>query len=141
MLAGMGSFDVALLEALLSAGVSPERARTVVELFDRCVDERYSLHAQVLATKRDVAELETRLTKDIAELRARTQAGIADLRGEMQASIAQTQASIVQTQASIAGLGAEMRASIAETKADLAKWTLAALTAQTALLLGAIKLF
>ncbi len=67
MLVNMGSFDVALLEALLSAGVAPERARTVVELFDRCVDGRYSLHAQVLATKRDLAEMETRLTKDIAE--------------------------------------------------------------------------
>ena len=97
----MGSFNVALLEALLSAGVSHERARAVVDLFDRSVDERYGLHAQVLATKRDVAELETRLSKDIA----RTQA------------------------------------QIAETKADLSKWMLAALTAQTALLLGAIKLF
>ena len=119
MLAGMGSFDVALLEALLSAGVSPERARTVVELFDRCVDERYSLHAQVLATKRDLAELETRLTKDIAELRAETQTGFVEANFRI----------------------AEMSSRIAETKADLTKWMLAALTAQTALLLGAIKLF
>jgi len=42
----MGSFTLALLEALLSAGVAPDRARTVVELFDRSVDERYGLHAQ-----------------------------------------------------------------------------------------------
>jgi hypothetical protein len=46
MLRRMGSFDVALLEALLPAGVSPERARAVVDLFERSVDERYSLHAQ-----------------------------------------------------------------------------------------------
>ena len=90
----MGSFHVALLEALLSAGVSPERARAVVEQFERAVDERYSLHAQVLATKRDLAEMETRLTREIA-----------------------------------AG------------KVDLVKWAVAALTAQTALLLGAAKLF
>jgi hypothetical protein len=90
----MGSFNVALLEALLSAGVSPERARAVVDLFDRSVDERYSLHAQVLATKRDVAELETRLSREIAA-----------------------------------------------TKVDLVKWVVGALTAQTALLLGAAKLF
>jgi hypothetical protein len=90
----MGSFDVALLEALLSAGVSPERARAVVDLFDRSVDERYSLHAQVLATRRDVAELETRLSRDIADV-----------------------------------------------KVDLVKWVVGALTAQTALLLGAAKLF
>lgn len=64
----MGSFNVALLEALLSAGVSHERARAVVDLFDRSVDERYSLHAQVLATRRDVAELETRLDAQTALL-------------------------------------------------------------------------
>jgi hypothetical protein len=110
----MGSFNVALLEALLSAGVSPDRARAVVDLFDRSVDERYSLHAQVLATKRDVAELETRLSREIA-----------DVRGE------------------IAGVKAEVadvRVEIAGVKVDLIKWALGALTAQTALLLGAFKL-
>jgi hypothetical protein len=73
----MGSFNVALLEALLSAGVSPDRARAVVELFDRSVDERYSLHAQVLATRRDVAELETRLARDVAEVETRLSRDIA----------------------------------------------------------------
>jgi hypothetical protein len=101
----MGSFNVALLEALLSAGVSPERARAVVDLFDRSVDERYSLHAQVLATKRDVAELETRLSRDIA------------------------------------GIEARLSREISATKVDLVKWVVGALTAQTALLLGAAKLF
>jgi hypothetical protein len=101
----MGSFNVALLEALLSAGVSPERARAVVDLFDRSVDERYSLHAQVLATTRDVAELETRLSRDVANVEAR------------------------------------LSREIAATKVDLVKWVVGALTAQTALLLGAAKLF
>lgn len=96
----MGSFTAALLDALLSVGISPERARNVVELFDRSIDERYGLHAQVLATKRDLAELETRMTAAIAATNVR----------------------------------------IAETKADLARWMLGALTAQTALLLGAMKL-
>jgi len=114
MLAGMRSFTVALLEALLSAGVSNERARNVVDLFDRSVDERYGLHAQILATKRDVAGLETRLVRDIAETNAR---------------VAETNSRIAET-----------NARIAETRADLIKWMLAALTAQTALLLGAIRL-
>jgi hypothetical protein len=73
----MGSFSVALLEALLSAGVSPERARAVVELFDRSADERYSLHARVLATKRDVAERETRLAQDRAAIEGRLSREIA----------------------------------------------------------------
>jgi hypothetical protein len=101
----MGSFNVALLEALLSAGVSPERARAVVDLLDRSIDERYSLHAEVLATKRDVAELNVALSREIAEVKA--------------------------------GLSRE----IADTRVDLLKWVLGALTAQTALLLGAGKLF
>lgn len=111
----MGSFNLALLEALLSAGVSHERARAVVELFDRSVDERYGLHAQVLATKRDVAELETRLTREIT-----------GMRGELETRIAQTHG--------------RLEAQIAASKADLVKWTLGAITAQTALLLGAIRL-
>jgi hypothetical protein len=60
----MGSINLALLEALLSAGVTP-LARAVVDLFDRAVDERYGLHAQVLATRRDLAALETRLSCEI----------------------------------------------------------------------------
>jgi len=110
----MGSFTAALLEALLSAGVSPDRARNVVDLFDRSVDERYGLHAQVLATKRDVAELETRLARDIAECNSR---------------IAECNTRIAET-----------HSRIAESKADLIKWTLGALTAQTALLIGAMRL-
>jgi hypothetical protein len=115
MLRRMGSFNVALLEALLSAGVSPERARAVVDLFERSVDERYSLHAQVLATKRDVAELETRLARDIAAAEARVAREIADLSGRVTRDIASG-------------------------KVDLVKWAVGALTAQTALLLGASKL-
>lgn len=136
MLARMGSFNVALLGALLSAGVSPERAREVVDLFDRSVDERYGLHAQVLATKRDVAEINASLGREIAQ----TQAEIAQTRAE----IAQTRAEIAQTRAElkrdIAQLETRLSKDIAVTRVELTRWMLAALTAQTALLLGALKL-
>jgi len=108
----MGAFNIALLNALLSIGVQPERAREVVELFDRSMDERYGLHAQIIATKRDVAELETRLARDIAALDNKLVQGLAECNGR-----------------------------IAETKADLVKWLLGALTAQTALIAGIVKLF
>lgn len=111
----MGAFTAALLDALLAIGVPLERARTVVDLLDRSVDERYGLHAQVLATKRDVAELETRLVREVAETNAR---------------IAECNTRI-----------AECSARIAEARSDLARWMLAAVTAQTALVLAAIKLF
>jgi hypothetical protein len=52
----MGSFSIAFLEALLAIGIQRDRARSLVDLFDRTIDERYGLHAQILATKRDVAE-------------------------------------------------------------------------------------
>ena len=118
----MGTFDTALMEALLSVGISPERARAVVESFDRSIDERYSLHAQVLATKRDLAEVETRLWREMAE---------------MKAEIAGAKVEIAGVKVEIAGV----RAEIAGVKSDLTRWFLGALTAQTALVLGAVKLF
>ena len=115
----MGAFNIALLNALLSIGVQPERAREVAELIDRLVDERYGLHAQIIATKRDVAELETRLARDIAALDNKLVQGLAECNGRI----------------------AECNSRIAEAKVDLVKWLLGALTAQTALIAGIVKLF
>jgi hypothetical protein len=129
----MGSFNATLLAALLSAGVSPDRAREVVEQFDRAIDERFGLHAQVLATKRDLAELQVALTDRIGESSRR----IAALEGSTAQRITALEGS---TAARIAELDGRLSARIAETKADLVKWMLAALTAQTALILGAFKL-
>lgn len=115
----MGTFDRALFDALVAVGVPADRAERVVALFERGVDERYSLHVQVLATRRDVAELEVRLVREVAEARAQLERAIAECDGRI----------------------AECNTRIAESKSDLTRWILAALTAQTALLLGAIKLF
>jgi len=140
MLCAMGTFDTALMEALLSAGVSPERARAVVESFDRAIDERYSLHAQVLATKRDLAELETRLARDIGACRERIAAGDARI-NEVNAGLV---GRINEVNANLSGrigeVNANLSARIAESKTELLKWMLGALTAQTALLVGIVKL-
>lgn len=122
----MGTFDRALFDALVAVGVPADRAERVVALFERGVDERYSLHAQVLATRRDVAELEVRLVREVAEARAQLERAIAECDGR----IAECNTRI-----------AECNTRVAESKSDLTRWMLAALTAQTALLLGAIKLF
>jgi hypothetical protein len=106
--------------------VSHERARAVVDLFDRSVDERYGLHAQVLATKRDVAELEIRMTREIAENRGQIETRLAQIDGRLETRIAE--------------MHGQLETRIAQCRSDLIKWTLAALTAQTALLLGAIRL-
>ncbi|MCX7202283.1 MAG: hypothetical protein NTV17_08380 [Burkholderiales bacterium] len=122
----MGSFSIAFLETLVSIGVQPDRARSLVEMFDRSVDERYGLHAQIIATKRDVAELETRLARDIAALDNKLVQGLAECNGR----IAESNGRI-----------AECNSRIAEAKVDLVKWLLGALTAQTALIAGIVKLF
>jgi hypothetical protein len=150
----MGSFNASLLAALLSAGVSPERAREVVEQFDRAIDERFGLHAQVLATKRDLAELEVRLTERIGETNRRLaeidgawRLGVSQLEGALAGRIVQVEGSlagrIAQVEGALASRIAQVEgalaARIAETRADLVKWMLAALTAQTALIVGALK--
>ena len=129
MLSPMGTFDTALMEALLSVGISPERARAVVESFDRSIDERYSLHSQVLATKRDVAELETRLTRDLAEIETRLTREVGACSERIAAADART-----------GEMYANLSARIADSKTDTLKWMLAALTAQTALLAAIAKL-
>ena len=68
-----------------------------------------------LPPKRDLAELDTRLVREIAQNRI----GIAAISERIAGTLAR----------------------IADTRSNLIKWMLAALTAQTALLLGALRLF
>ena len=165
----MGSLNATLLAALLSAGVSPDRAREVVEQLDRAIDERFGLHAQVLATRRDVAELQAAITDRIADSNeriARSNERIAELDRSVSGRIAELDrglsgriaeldtrltSRIAELDRGLAGHIAELdtrltsriattNERIAETKVDLVRWMLAALTAQTALILGAFKL-
>ena len=142
-LVSMGSFDATLLAALLSAGVSPERAREVVEQLDRAIDERVGLHAQVLATKRDVAELQVAITERIAgsnERIAGTNARIAETNERIAGLDLRLSARIAELDTRLSARLAATNERIAETKVDLVRWMLGALTAQTALILGATKL-
>lgn len=158
----MGSFNVALLEALLAVGVPHERARQIVDLFDKSVDERFGLHAQVLATKRDLAELQAAMLREttaaeqrlageiarsneriarteerIAALDQRTSGGFTTFDERMTARFA---AADERMTAGFAAADERIAARIAETKSELVRWMLAALTAQTALLVGAMRL-
>lgn len=119
----MGSFHVALLEALVSAGVPSERARAVVDLFDRSIDERYALHAQILTTKRDLADLDRAVRGDVAALAQ----DLAGLETRVTREISSLRVDTLQTLHSV--------------RVDALKWILGALTVQTALLLSAAKLF
>lgn len=109
------SDGIVLLVALLSAGVTPERARSAVDLFERSVDERNGLHAQALATKRDLAELDPRLTREIGQNTvsiAATNERIA----EVNARIVETNARIVETNGRIVETNGRIDARIAETR-------------------------
>ena len=99
-------------ETLLAADVRKwTEATRGLDLIERGVDDRYGLHAQVLATRHDVAELEARRVREMGEGHGRLARDIA-----------------------------ECNVRIVESKSDLAPGVLAALTAQTALLVGAMKL-
>jgi hypothetical protein len=88
------------------------------------------------ATKRDLAELETRLVREIGETRER----IAAIDARLDRTSTSLDARIEAMDARIDASSAALAMRIAETKTDLLKWTLGALTAQTALLLSAMKL-
>ncbi len=137
-LGGMGSFATALYNALLSAGVAAERAREVVDLFDRSVDERYGLHAQVLMTKADLAELRLATTSDLTELRSATKRDLADLRGEftdlrgeftdlrgefadLRGEFTELRAEFAEHRMTTKSDFAELRAEFAEIRADFAE--------------------
>jgi hypothetical protein len=66
----MGTFSLHFVESLLMIGVPREHAQSLAELLERDIDERYSLQAQVLATKRDLADLEIRIMREMAQRNA-----------------------------------------------------------------------
>ena len=79
--------------------------------------------------------------REMAQTRTHADARLA----ERDLAIARIQAGVDKltssTDSGLAGLATSMDARLADTRADLIKWMLAALTAQTALLLAASKLF
>lgn len=59
--------DMLIFNAFRKAGLSDEQAQAVVEAVHKSIDERYKLHSEKIATKSDLMEIETRLTKTILE--------------------------------------------------------------------------
>jgi hypothetical protein len=124
----MGSFDLVFFDALVSTGIAPERARAVIDGLARDIDNRFAVHAQAIGTKRDLAELEMRMNERFASIDLR----FAAIDTRFQALDTRFQAVETRFQ------GIETK--IAEVRSDIVRWMLTALTAQTALLLGALKL-
>jgi uncharacterized protein involved in exopolysaccharide biosynthesis len=160
----MGSLSLALVEVLLSVGVPPDRARAIVQEIDVSISERIALQSTQHASRAEVGELRHEgqaglsqvrvelagLRADLAEVRTELRSQIADVRTEIadvRAEIADVRTEIAQVRTEIAELRTEVRGEIAElrpeiarVKLDLTRWMLGAMTAQAALLLGAMKL-
>ncbi len=55
--------ELEIYEALISAGVKEDKAKAAVESINQEIDQRYSLHADQLATRSDLAEAKTAIIK------------------------------------------------------------------------------
>jgi len=104
---------------------------------------RTELRTDIAQVRTEIAEVRT----EIAELRTEVRAEIAALRTEVRSEIALVRAEIAELRTEVRGEFAsvrveiaELRTEIARVKLDLTRWMLGAMTAQAALLLGAMKL-
>lgn len=55
--------ELEIYEAFTAAGVPEAKAKAAVESINREIDKRYSLHAEQLTTKADLAEAKTEIIK------------------------------------------------------------------------------
>ncbi|MDR2239275.1 MAG: hypothetical protein LBE33_02415 [Zoogloeaceae bacterium] len=60
--------ELEIYEAFRSAGVGDDRAKAAAESVIKEIDRRYELHARQLATRSDIAEMESRLLKAITDM-------------------------------------------------------------------------
>lgn len=134
----MGSFNLTFIESLVAAGVPRDRAQTLSEQLREEIDARYSLHAQVIATKRDLAELELKLMKEHARTNERISQSnerISQLETSLRSEINEVKLKIAESNERIANIGAQ----IAESKVETLKWTAGFMLAQSGMLFAAIK--
>ena len=120
----MGAVNQTLIEELVAMGLPRERATSVASSIEQSLDDRYSLHSQILATKRDLADLEVKLVREMAQHNERMAAQFALVNDR----ISHTNERISQT-----------NILIANTKVDLLKFMIGAFIANAGLMLGAIK--
>ncbi len=60
--------ELEIYNAFVKAGVSEADAKAAVESINRELDKRFSLHAQQLATKGDLSEMESRLLRALNDM-------------------------------------------------------------------------
>ena len=127
----MGAVNQTLIEELVAMGLPRERAASVASSIEQSLDDRYSLHSQILATKRDLADLDVKLIREMAQHSERMAAQFALVNDR----ISHTNERISQTNERIS----QTNILIADTKVDLLKFMIGAFIANAGLMLGAIK--
>ena len=55
--------ELQVYQALIAAGAPEEAAKSAAESINKAIDSRYAIHAKELATRGDLAEMETRIIK------------------------------------------------------------------------------
>jgi hypothetical protein len=128
----MGSFDITFIESLVAVGVPRDRAQLLSEQLRQEIDGRYSLHAQVLATKRDLADVELKIMNSQTQMQER----ISNLETGLRNEINDVKLKLGQTNERIA----DTHFRIAESSRDTLKWILGFMVAQTGMLLAVFKL-
>lgn len=153
----MGSLTLALVEVLLSVGVPAQRARAIVDAIDASISERVSLQSSQHASRVELDEVRREGQTGLSQVRvelAGLRADLAGVRTELRTEIAEVRTELAEVRTEIAELRTEVRSEIAAVrveiaqlrteiagvKLDLTRWMLGAMTAQAALLLGAMKL-
>ena len=60
--------ELEIYEAFISAGVKEDKAKAAVESINKEIDKRYNLHADQLATRGDIAEVEKQIAEAKTEI-------------------------------------------------------------------------
>lgn len=60
--------ELEIYEAFISAGVKEDKAKAAVESINKEIDKRYKLHADQLATRSDIAEVEKQIAEAKTEI-------------------------------------------------------------------------
>ncbi|MDE0147033.1 MAG: hypothetical protein OXM58_01555 [Rhodospirillaceae bacterium] len=121
------------VKRLTESGFTERQAETLAEEHVALLNANLATKADVAALQTDTAQVEATLKADIAQVEAALKADIAQVEATLKADIAQVEATL---KADIA----QVEARIEAVKADLLKWMFGALIAQGGLIVALVKL-
>ena len=124
--------ELEVFDAFRAAGVPDDKASGAVGAINDLIDGRYSLHAEKLATREDVAGVRADLERLKGELRSE----IAEARGETFA----TRGEVARVRAGLERVKGELRSEIAAAKGETIRWCVGSIFASVAMFAAITKL-